>query len=65
MFMRNLLGDCKTIWLPEFDVPVKWTHFESLNRLQDELDLRSTRQMTFNHIEYEKHKLKVAFATQL
>ena len=60
--MRNLLGEYKTIWLPGFYVPMKWSHFESLlNRLQDELG----NQITSNHIDYEKHKMKALFATQL
>ena len=63
--MRNLLGDYKEIWLPGFDIPAKWSHFEELNRIQEEMELRAGNRITKNHIEYAKHKMKVAFAAQI
>ena len=63
--VRNLLGDYQEIWLPGFDVPVKWRHFEALNESQEELGLRSGNRLTKNHIQYGKHKMKVLFAAQL
>ena len=63
--VRNLLGDYQEIWLPGFDVPVKWRHFEALNESKEELGLRSGNRLTKNHIQYGKHKMKVLFATQL
>ena len=63
--VRNLLGDKEEIFLDGFEHPAKFGHFKALVEHQEEIGFRSGNRLTWEHINYQNHKMKVLLATQL
>jgi hypothetical protein len=60
---RNFLSQCKDIEWDEgkFD----WGYIVKLYQLQNEEGIVAANKLTRNHLEFEKHKMKVSLATQV
>lgn len=63
--VRNLMGDKKELFIPGFEKPAKWDHFEALHEQQEEIGLKSGNRLSKNHVQYGKHKMKVVYAAQV
>ena len=58
--MRNLLADYKNL---EFDGGVIcWSFINELYKLQSDEHIRAANKLSKNHIEFDKHKMKVKLA---
>jgi len=60
---RNTLGDWKTLY-DESMKPIKWSFFQNLVSLQEEIGLHVGTKIRTRHIRYHKEKMKVRLAAQ-
>ncbi len=63
--VRNLLGEKEELFLDGFEHPVKMVHFKALVEHQEETGFRSGNRLTWEHVNYQNHIMKVLYATQL
>lgn len=60
---RNTLGDWKTLY-DESMKPIRWSFFQNLVSIQEEIGLHVGTKIRTRHIRYHKEKMKVRLAAQ-
>jgi len=60
---RNTLGDWKTLYDESME-PIKWSFFQNLVSIQEEIGLHVGTKIRTRHIRYHKEKMKVRLAAQ-
>lgn len=63
--MRNVLGESTGVLIPGYRQPASWTHIQALYDYIKDACLRPRNQITLNHVQYDRHKMKVVYAAQI